>query len=122
MIDITVKNYTDTKVCFIKISNKKLFWIKMNNIQNGLGVKNMTDLRRKEIHGILRLKILLKVKSKNKKDVKMLRIIKTCRGKKKQHDFRCKLGFTLHYITMSKEEPVTIKIIKTFSNKKITWM
>ena len=75
MIDITVKNYTDAKVCFIKISNKKLFWIKMNNIQNGLGVKNMTDLRRKEIHGILRLKILLKVNSKNTKDVKMFVVI-----------------------------------------------
>ena len=39
--------------------------------------------------------------------------------KKKIDDFRCKLGFRLHYITMSKEESVTTKIIKTFSNKKI---
>ena len=40
-------------------------------------------------------------------------------GEKKIHDFRCKLGFTLHVITMSKEELVTIKIIKTFSNEKV---
>ena len=39
--------------------------------------------------------------------------------KKKIDDFRCKLGFTLHDITMSKEESVTIKIIKAFSNEKI---
>ena len=39
--------------------------------------------------------------------------------KKKIDDFRCKLGFKLHDITMSKEESVTIKIIKAFSNEKI---
>ena len=38
---------------------------------------------------------------------------------KKIDDFRLKLGFTLHDITMSKEESVTMKIIKTFLNKKI---
>ena len=75
MVDITVKNYSDTKVCSIKISNKKLVWIKMNDIQNGLGVKNITDLRRKEIHGILRLNILLKINSKNTKDVKIFVVI-----------------------------------------------
>ena len=32
---------------------------------------------------------------------------------------KCKLGFTLHDITMSKEESVTTKIIKTFSNEKV---
>ena len=34
-------------------------------------------------------------------------------------NFRCKLGLTLHDITISKEESVTIKIIKAFSNEKI---
>ena len=33
--------------------------------------------------------------------------------------FRCKLGFKLHDIMMHKEESVTIKIIKVFSNEKI---
>ena len=40
-------------------------------------------------------------------------------GPEKIHDFRCKLGFMLHGITMSKEELVTIKITKTFSNEKV---
>ena len=39
--------------------------------------------------------------------------------KKKKDNFRCKLGFKLHDIIMCKEESVTIKIIKVFSNEKI---
>ena len=35
------------------------------------------------------------------------------------NDFRCKLGFKLYDIIMCKEESVTIKIIKVFSNEKI---
>ena len=56
MVDIKVKNYTEPNVCTIKIGNKKLFWVKMNDVQNGLGVKNMSDLVRKEIHGIFETK------------------------------------------------------------------
>ena len=56
MVDISVKNYTDAKVCTIKIGNKNLFWVKVNDVQNGLGVKNMSDLVRKEIHGIFETK------------------------------------------------------------------
>ena len=36
-----------------------------------------------------------------------------------KEDFRCKLELTLRDITISKEESVTIKIIKAFSNEKI---
>ena len=36
-----------------------------------------------------------------------------------KNDFRCKLGFKLHDIIMCKEESVTIKIIKVFSNEKL---
>ena len=51
----------------------------------------------------------------------MSRIITNCRGKKRgeKNGFRCKLGFKLHDIMMCKEESVTIKIIKVFSNEKI---
>ena len=35
------------------------------------------------------------------------------------NNFRCKLGFKLYDIIMCKEESVTIKIIKVFSNEKI---
>ena len=40
--------------------------------------------------------------------------------KKKKDNFRCKLGFKLHDIIMCKEESVPIKIIKVFSNEKIS--
>ena len=36
----------------------------------------------------------------------------------KKNDFRFKLGFKLHDIIMRKEESVTIKIEKVFSNEK----
>ena len=56
MVDISVKNYTDAKVCTMKIGNKKLLWVKMNDVQNVLGVKDMSDLVRKEILGIFETK------------------------------------------------------------------
>ena len=53
----------------------------------------------------------------------MSRIIKTCSGEKGRdekniYNFKSKLGFRLHDITMSKEESVTTKIIKHFQMKK----
>ena len=111
----------------------------MHDVQEGLGVKNMSDLVRKKIHGIFETKYHTKDQirkyKRREKDLDnnsnatfvyvrsdlMSRIIKNCRGEKRRgekkiDDFRCKLGFRLHYITMSKEESVTTKIIKTFSN------
>ena len=71
MVDISVEKYANVKVSAMKIDNKKLFWVKMNDVQNGLGVRNMSDLVRKEIWGIFETtKILQKIKSKNTKDVK----------------------------------------------------
>ena len=135
MVDISVKNYTDAKVCTIKIGNKKLFWVKVNDVQNGLGVKNMSVLVRKEIHSIFETKNPTKDQVKKYKRHEndlhnnsnatlvyvrsdlMSRIIKICRGEKKK---RYKSGFTLHDITISKEESVTIKIIDIFEQKNTT--
>ena len=101
MVDISVKNYTDAKVCTIKIGNKKLFWVKVNDVQNGLGVKNMSVLVRKEIHSIFETKNPTKDQVKKYKRHEndlhnnsnatlvyvrsdlMSRIIKNCRGEKK---------------------------------------
>ena len=103
----------------------------------------MSNLVRKEIHGIFRTKNPIKDQiRKYKRREKELdpnstatfvyvrsdllsRII-NCRGektrgekkKKKIDNFRCKLGFTLHDIIISKES-VTIKIINTFLYEKI---
>ena len=49
MVDISVEKYANVKVSAMKIDNKKLFWVKMNDVQNGLGVRNISDLVRKEI-------------------------------------------------------------------------
>ena len=100
MVDIKVKNYTEPNVFTIKIGNKNLFWVKMNDVQNGLGVKNMSDLVRKEIHGIFETKNPTKTQVKKYKrrgneldnsnatfvyvrsDL-MSRIIKNCSSEKK---------------------------------------
>ena len=50
MVIITVKNCLNARVHIVTVGNRKLFWIKMIHIQNGLGLKNMSDLVRKEIH------------------------------------------------------------------------
>ena len=56
MVDISVEKYTDAKVCTITVDNKELFWVRMHDVQEGLGVKNMSDLVRKKIHGIFETK------------------------------------------------------------------
>ena len=83
----------------------------------------------------MKLKILQKIKSKSIKEKEldknctkskhvfvrsdlMARVMKNSRGEKKIDDFRSKLGFKLPNIKMKKKkkEPVTTKIVKTFSN------
>ena len=51
MVVITIENCTNARVPTINVGNRKLFWIRMIDIQNGLGLKNMSDLVRKEIQG-----------------------------------------------------------------------
>ena len=103
----------------------------------GIGVKNMSDLVRKEIRGIFRTKNptkdqIRKYKRREKEldhnsfvyvcSELMSRIIKNCRGEKnseKKNPSQCKLRFKLHDIIMCKEESVITKIIKVFSNEKI---
>ena len=34
------------------MGSRRLFWVRMHDVQDGLGVKNMSDLVRREIHGI----------------------------------------------------------------------
>ena len=56
MVDTSVEKYTNAKVSTIRVSNKKLFWVGMYDVQEGICVKNMSDLVRKEIRGIFRTK------------------------------------------------------------------
>ena len=52
MVVITVQNCADAKGHTITVGNRELFWIKMIDVQEGLGVKNISDLVKKKIHGI----------------------------------------------------------------------
>ena len=70
MVNISVEKYTNAKVCTIRVSNKKLSWVRMYNVQEGRGVKNMSDLVKKKFGVFLELKIQQNIKSENIKDVK----------------------------------------------------
>ena len=65
MIVITFQNYTNARVHTITVGNRKLIWVKMIDVQNGLGIKNISDLVRKDIQGIYETKDFTK-KAKKK--------------------------------------------------------
>ena len=96
----SVEKYSNAKVCTIRVSNKKVFLVRMFDVQEGIGVKNIIDLVRKEIRGVFRIKNptkdqIRKYKRREKEldhsssatfvyvcsDL-MSRIIKNCRGEK----------------------------------------
>ena len=60
MVVITAQNYNNAKVHTITLENRELFWVKMTDLQDGLGVKNISDLVSKEIYGIFETKNLTK--------------------------------------------------------------
>ena len=54
MVVITVENYANAGVHTITVKDEKLFWVKMIDVQKGLGLKNMPDLVRKEVCGLFK--------------------------------------------------------------------
>ena len=61
MVDISVDTYAENCVHTMKVikrDNKSTLWIKMRDIQDKLGVKNMSDLTIKAIKGIYKTKNL----------------------------------------------------------------
>ena len=80
------------------MGNRRLFWVRMHDVKEGLGVTNMSHIVRKEIHGIFETKNPIKnqirkykrfVREFFKVDIHtsvcsglILRIIKNCRGEK----------------------------------------
>ena len=36
---ISVKNYENARVHTVEVQNKKHFWVRMSNVQKGLGIK-----------------------------------------------------------------------------------
>ena len=56
MVIITIEAYRDAKIHKIKVGNRKLFWVTMRDVQDGLGLKNIPDLVRKKLQGIFESK------------------------------------------------------------------
>ena len=54
---ISAEGYTNAKVHFLKIRKTGELWISIEDFADGLGVKNISDLVLKEIHGIYGEKI-----------------------------------------------------------------
>ena len=71
MIDIDVERYANAKVYTITVGNRELFWVRIYDAQKGMSVKNMSDLVRKEIHGIFETKNPTKNQIRKYKDVKI---------------------------------------------------
>ena len=139
MLKIISETYAKNCVHTIKVNKKvgkeDLLCIKMIYIQNGLGVENIYDLVRKEIHGRYATKKPTdKQVRKYKryglewvKDDKYLYasqdvitpIIMHCKILiPKAIKFRSKLGFEQHDIVLTKEQSVILKIMNPFSNEK----
>ena len=67
----TVQNYTDAEVHTIAVTKRQLFWVKMIDVQNRLGIKNISDLVRKNTQGIYETKYPTKKQiRKNKRSQK----------------------------------------------------
>ena len=64
---ISVEGYVKAGVHPLVIKKTGEIWVSLKNAQNGLGVKNMSDLILKEIYGIHGTKSLRRSKLKNTK-------------------------------------------------------
>ena len=110
---ISAEEYKNAGVDVLRIKQTGEIWTKMRDIQNGLGVQNISDLVLKEIYSIYKTKSLTKeqikkckmtnreifekfdnlsedeLNAKNNKEVYakndvMTTVIKRCRGEKKE--------------------------------------
>ena len=97
---LTIENFVNAGVKTIPIINKNYFWVKMKDVGDDLGLKNMSDMVIKEINGkncsnCKKYKCSLQEITGNMSDsmkIKYIRndiaekIIKNCRGVKKTRD------------------------------------
>ena len=56
MVVVTVQAYAKAGVYKIKVGNRELFWVKMIDVQRGLGLKNISHLVRRQIQGMYETK------------------------------------------------------------------
>ena len=144
---LTIENFVNAGVQTVKIKDTKYFWVKMKDVGDGLGLKNMSDMVIKEIKGTdcgdcKKYKCSLQEITGNMYDsmkIKYIRndiaekIIKNCRGVKKTKDgtnrssrerqrqnFRLVLGFAEHDLFLTKEQSIINKLLETFSREEIS--
>ena len=72
MVVITIEKCREANIDVVTMKNSSLFWIKMNGVQEGLGLKNISDLVIKEIKGIFNVKNLHQIKLNNTNNTKDL--------------------------------------------------
>ena len=56
--------YKNAEVDVITVENENHFWVKMKDVQDGLGIKNMRDMIKQKMCGIFESKNLTKEQSK----------------------------------------------------------
>ena len=122
MVVITVEKCKKANHDVVRIKNSDLFWINMFDVQQGLGVKNISDLVRKEIMGIfnnkkptlnqikeckLPLADLVNNYSRYSNKIKYIRSdLIEIRNNTNRENFRILLGFNKNDIFVTKEASV----------------
>ena len=64
---IPAEGYKNAGVAFKKVRKSDEIWVSMKDVRKSMGVKNISDLVLKEIHGILKTKNLTKEQIKKYK-------------------------------------------------------
>ena len=134
---ITKKTWENCGINTIVYHNKKKnlneFWLKMCDIERRLGLVNVCDSTVKRIESYYDKKIKYITKQEKKvyktlcKDYKGVYIIEKLACDKiegsrtpKGIEFRCQLGYNQRDIKLSEEQSTVSKLMKIFSNKKIS--
>ena len=60
MVFIIIELYKNAGVDVITVEKKYHFWVKMKDVEDGLGIKNLCDSLRREIQAIFETKKLTK--------------------------------------------------------------
>ena len=69
MVFITAEFYKNVVVDVIK-DNNVYFWVKMKDVQDGLGIKNISDRLKRTVQGIFESKNLTKEQKKTIRKIK----------------------------------------------------
>ena len=144
---LNIENFINAGVKTVQIKNAKHFWVKMRDVEKGLGLKGMSDAVIKEINSTgcddcKKYKCSLQeltgsmydsMRDKYIHNDIAEKIIKNCRGVKKIKDgadrrdrerqkqnFRVILGLKEHDISLTKEQSVLNKLLETFSREEIS--